>query len=545
MRFTRAFAVAALIAATACSGGAGTRTAASGGDTAHRHWLRVSTGSGDPNSLNIHQDPSLTTGLIAELSQAFLVRYDHAGQPIPELATVIPTKRNHGISADGTTITWHLRRDARWSDGAPFNADDVVFSVHAIMNPNNNEEQGTVGWDLIAKMDEPDPYTVVFHLKHPYSDYLPLFFGTAGNEPSILPKHVLASLTSFNDAPYNQKPVGIGPFRVTAWHRGDAIELEANPYYFRGRPKLERITYKLIPSQETLTAQLLTGEVDLWPELPPSYVDRLKAAKNLRVEVRPNYRTTNLDFVVTRPLVADPRIRRAIRLALNRQQLVAKILHGYGFLHDGVAIPLDPPRPGSVVDPYDPTRAGALLDAAGWKRGADGIRVKDGARLALDYVYPAGSAELDGQTELIRADLAAVGIAMQSKKYAPNIFRALQQNGGILYGGKYDLATYPRTLQSVADVRGLYSCASRPPNGENASRYCNPAADALLDKIQNEYDEPARRALLAKYQALIDSDVPTIMLYVWNGGIAANPRVSNFDPPILTPFDDMMKVDAQ
>ena len=103
----------------------------------------------------------------------------------------------------------------------------------------------------------------------------------------------------------------------------------------------------------------------------------------------------------------------------------------------------------------------------------------------------ANNARRNRQTELIRAYLKAVGIEIESKKYAPNLFRAMQQNGGILYGGKYDMATYPRTLQSVADVRGLYSCASRPPNGENASRYCSPAADALLDQIQAQYDEGA------------------------------------------------------
>ncbi|BDE08037.1 hypothetical protein WPS_33130 [Vulcanimicrobium alpinum] len=534
----------ALAAASLFVAGCASSSGPSGGTT-HAHWLRLATGGGDPNSLNIHQDPSLTAGIIAELSQAYLVRYDRNGNPVPELATEIPTQRNHGISADGKTIVWHLRRGVRWSDGAPFSADDVVFTVRAILNPKNNEEQGTVGWDLIAQIDEPDKNTVVFHLKRPYSDYLPLYFGTAGNEPCILPQHILGKLASFNDAPYNAAPVGIGPFRVTAWRRGDAIELEANPYYWRGKPKLERITYKLIPSQETLTAQMQTGEVDLWPETPPSYIDRLKAAPSLRVRVAPNYRTTNLDFVVTRPNVADPRVRRAIRKALDRRELVAKILHGYGFLHDGVAIPLAPPAPESVVDRYDPAGARALLDAAGWRAGANGIRAKNGVPLALDLVYPAGSAELDGQTELLRAYLKAVGIEVQSKKYAPNIFRALQQNGGILYGGKYDMASYPRTLQSVADVRGLYSCASRPPNGENASRYCSPEADALLDRIQGTYGEQERKALLARYQQRLNDDAPTIMLFAWKGGTAANVRVTGFDPPILTPFDDMMGVDAR
>ncbi len=102
-------------------------------------------------------------GYIAELTAAYFARYDKNGKPIPELITVIPTQANGGISRDGKTIVWHLRSGVRWSDGAPFDADDVVFTVKAILNPANDEEQGTAGWDRIARMDEPDKHTVVFH----------------------------------------------------------------------------------------------------------------------------------------------------------------------------------------------------------------------------------------------------------------------------------------------------------------------------------------------------------------------------------------------
>ena len=182
---TIAFALA-VVFLSACS-----NTAPRGGGRAH--WLRLSTGQGDPNSLNIHLDPSATTGFIAELTQAYFARYDRDARPIPELLRVIPTRANGGISKDGKTIVWHLRSGVRWSDGVPFTGDDVVFTVHAINNPANNEEQGTSGWDLIAAMQQPDPYTVVFHLKRPYGSYLPLYFGTAANEPCILPKHILGA----------------------------------------------------------------------------------------------------------------------------------------------------------------------------------------------------------------------------------------------------------------------------------------------------------------------------------------------------------------
>ena len=178
MKLRARFAIAVLLTlcAVAGSGCAPTGTASN----TRAHWLRIAIGQGDPNSLNIHLDPSATTGYIAELTQAYLTRYDVNARPVPELVTVIPTQRNGGISADGKTIVWHLRHGVRWSDGEPFSADDVLFSVRTIMNPTNNEEQGTAGWDSIATMAEPDKYTAVFHLKHPYGSYLPLFFWNGG-----------------------------------------------------------------------------------------------------------------------------------------------------------------------------------------------------------------------------------------------------------------------------------------------------------------------------------------------------------------------------
>ena len=538
MAIARALLVILFAALCACS----SATNVPGGPP---HWLRIANGQGDPNSLNIHLDPSGVTGYIAELSQAYLVRYDRAARPVPELATVVPTMANGGISRDGKTITWHLRRGVKWSDGAPFNGDDVIFSVRTIMNPNNNEEQGTTGWDQIASMSEPDPYTVIFQLKRPYGSYLPLFFGTAANEPCILPKHILGALPNINTAPYNAKPVGIGPFRVTEWRHGDAVELEANPFYWRGKPKLDHITFKLLPSQETLTNQMQSGETDVWPLMPPSYTERLKQLASLHVLVEPTFRTTNLDFVYTRPLVADVRVRRAIRAAIDRPRMIETVLHGYGSLHDGGVIPLAPPGAHDPIVPHDPAAARALLDGAGWKTGADGVRVKNGTRLVLSMVYPVGTAEIDETVEAIRASLHDVGIDLESRKFAPNVFRAPAASGGVLYAGKFELAVYPRTLEAVSDINGLYGCDTVPPKGENATRYCNPAFDAALAAVEGSYDDATRRALFARVQKIIVDDVPSIILYVWRGGYAWNNRVTGFNPPLITPFDDMMNVDAK
>ena len=531
-----------LAVATGCGASGGRQGS---GSANHAHWLRLSVGVGDPASLNIHLDPSPVTDYVAELSQAYFVRYDRAGKPVPELITVIPTRENGGIGRDGKTIVWHLRRHVRWSDGAPFTAGDVAFTVRAINDKHNAEAQGTLGWDLIERTEIRDPYTIVFHLRKPNGDFLPLYFGTAANEPCILPKHLLAALPTINNADYNRKPVGIGPFRVVAWKHGEAVELERNPYYWRGKAKLERITIPLLASQDTLATQMQTGEVDLWPLMSPSYTRRMQAIATLHVEVEPNYRATQLDFVSTRPFVADVRVRRAIGYAIDRKRLIATVMHGSGSLHDGPVIPLDPPGQRDAVVPYDPKRAASLLDAAGWRLGPTGTRVRAGETLQLEAVFPAGTEELDQTVEFVRANLAAVGIGLSTRKYVPSTFRAPEASGGILYGGKYDFSIYPRTLMAASDVALTYGCSTIPPHGMNAMRLCDRPLDALLEEVESSYDEGARRRAFLRAERRIVAIMPTVNLYVWKGGYAWNRRVTGFDPPVLTPFDDMMAVDAR
>src|SRR5580698_7582040 len=185
------------------------------------HVLRFAD-AGDVNTLNPHLGQFADIGYLSSMTMAYLIKWDEHNNPYPELATQVPTQANGGVSKDGLTITWHLRKGVRWSDGAPFDADDVVFSTNAVNNPRNNEI-GRDGWDRIVKMDEPDKYTVVYHLKEPYSGYLPSFFGSAGANPCILPKHILGNLPEINTAPYNNKPVGIGPFRYVRWKRGESV----------------------------------------------------------------------------------------------------------------------------------------------------------------------------------------------------------------------------------------------------------------------------------------------------------------------------------
>src|SRR5580704_9391919 len=133
------------------------------------HELRYATAE-DIVGLNPHLGTQTVVSYLAQLTMAWLLRTGPHNEPVPELATEVPSKENGGISRDGLTITYHLRKGVVWSDGVPFTADDVVFSTNVVLNPANNEISRT-GWDLITKIDEPDKYTVVYHLMRPYAGY--------------------------------------------------------------------------------------------------------------------------------------------------------------------------------------------------------------------------------------------------------------------------------------------------------------------------------------------------------------------------------------
>ena len=192
----------------------------------------------------VQQEPGTLNPVVATLAaeiDAFnlifdgLFRVDDRGELVPDLATEVPTRANGGLSADGKTITYHLVHNARWHDGQPVTSDDVKFTFEAIMNPMNNVVS-RLPYDKMKSVRAPDPYTVVVTFDQPFSPALMTAF-TTYNQGAIVPAHVLRGLADLNRIPFNSAPVGSGPYKLTAWHRGSDMVFDANPDYYRGAPK--------------------------------------------------------------------------------------------------------------------------------------------------------------------------------------------------------------------------------------------------------------------------------------------------------------------
>ena len=530
------------VAAAACTKVGTTGEGDRQNSTTQAHVLRIGD-LGDLSTLNPMFSSDLVLAWMSEMTMAWLIRYDHANKPIPELVTEVPSLANGGISADGKTITYHLRRGVKWSDGAPFDGDDVVFSTRTILNPKTNTVSRD-GWDQIYRIDEPDKYTVVFHLKSAYSPFLATFFSTGGANPAIVPKHLLAQSPDVNKDAYNTLPVGIGPFRYVAWKRGDRIELEANPNYWRGLPKLKRVDYHIIPNRDTLYSDLQTGELDLWPIAAPAYYPRLLQLRNVKVLRQPSYGFGHLDFNLSRPLLKDPAVRRALRLAVDRKTLRDVVSHGVGILQDGPQSPASPyfdPKIGFIA--YDPGKADALLDAAGWKRGPDGIRAKDGLRLSLELVSNSGSPDTDTRIEIIRQSWKKIGVEFVRKNVDPTLLFAPYSQGGIIQTGKFDVVFFAWFNDASGSMAGIYSCALIPPNGQNDLHWCNPVADAAMTDFKLTYDFARQKRDDDVVQEELVRDAPTLVMAVQEDLYPYNTDLKGFHPNQVSMFDDMMNVD--
>lgn len=506
------------------------------------HVLRISD-AGDVNTLNPHFGQYADVGYLSSMTMAWLIKWDSHNRAYPELATEVPDQTNGGVSKDGLTITYHLRHGVRWSDGAPFNADDVVFTTQVVLNPATNEI-GRLGWDQITKTDEPDKYTVVYHLKKPYSPFIETFFSTAGANPCVLPKHLLAKYPNINNVPYNSLPVGIGPFKYQRWDRAQDVILVANPLYWRGAPKLKQIVFKIIPDRNTVLSQLQAHEIDMWYGLGGNYLARIQGIPGTSVLRQPGYFFGHLDFNITHPALRDPIVRQALRYALDRKTIHEKIGHGVGILQE-VTTPVNAPYAVTSIPlaPFDVARANAMLDKDGWTRGPNGVRQKNGVRLALDFATSAGTPDVDEQIELIRATWKQIGVDMNVRHYATNLMFAPTSSGGIIYSGKWDVVVFSWANEAIGDYSPIYGCQSFPPNGQNNIRWCNAKAQAAMMALFAHYQQVDRNKDVLTLQEALTTDVPTIVTALREDVYGYNSDLKNFHPNSITPFDNMMDVD--
>jgi peptide/nickel transport system substrate-binding protein len=496
--------------------------------------VRAQAADGDTLRIAITQEPGTLNPVVGSLAVetdmgalifSGLTRYDEHGTQIPDLAERVPTRANGGISADGRTITYHLVHNAHWHDGAPVTSADVKFTFDALLNPKNNVVQRDP-YQEMARVETPDPYTVRIVLKHPWAPAIDGF--SNGIDGSIVPAHLLAKLDDINHADFNAAPIGSGPYKLVAWHRGSDMVFDADPAYFRGAPKIAHLIVRFFDNDNTMMIALRTHAVDVADTLNISTYVNLGNIAGMVPAINAKSYWEHLTFNTAHAPLDDRRVRLALCYGFDVHEIYAKVSHGLGALGPTAMNPVTPWYNRKLgYYPFDPKRAAQLLDAAGWKLGPGGIRMRGGKPLAITIISTSGNITREQTMVLLQQRWHDIGVDVTVKTFPPATMFALAANGGPFYGGKFDVAL-SAFIQSNPDPNELnVDAADRmPPHGNNLSFYRNAEVTRLEYAAAATFDIAARKRMYDQIQALVLRDVP---YYVIRWTAITDMRGTNID----------------
>lgn len=512
-------------------------------------------GGGGPLKILLWQAPTLlnphfaigTKDQIA--SRVFfepLAGWDKEGNLIPCLAAEVPTKANGGLTADGLSVTWKLKQGVKWHDGKPFTADDVVFTwTYAADLATAAYTTGSYKDITVEKIDD---HTVKVIFKAPTPFWADPFVGSVGQ---ILPKHHFGEYAGAKsrDAPGNLQPVGTGPYKFVEFKPGDLIRAERNPdYHVKNQPHFDTLEIKGGgDAVSAARAVLQTGEYDYaWNmQVEEEVLKRMEASGKGKLDVTPS---GNVEFIILNttdpwtevdgerssvktkhPTLSDPAVRRAINLLIDRDS-IQKFIYGRG----GVATASFVNAPKQFKSPklkyeFDIDKANKILDEAGWTKGADGIREKDGKK--LKYVYQTSTNAPRQKTQaIIKQACQKAGIEIEIKAVTASVFFSSDVGNPDTYSKFYaDMEMYNTTQPQPDPERFLNQCVSweiaTKDNkwlGRNISRWSDPEVDKAYKAAQHELDPVKRAALLIKVdETFCDAHVflPLLSRNVVNAGV--------------------------
>lgn len=479
----------------------------------------------EPDSLNPMYSHTAASDVTAGLLYSFVLRYDAQGNYVPDLATEVPSVRNGGISHDGKTIVVHLRKNVYWADGAPLTAADWLFTYRAVREPRN-AVKSTYGWDEIDGASAPDPHTIVIRLTHPSVAVLGILaIGGAAYPP--LPAHLLAQTGNLRENTFNEHPLSSGPFVLQQWSHGSSLTFVPNRRYFRGAPQLRAVIWKVVPDVNTLFDELAAHEIDVYPSVSVHVIPRLSSVSGIVVVHRLTANWRHLGMNMSRPQLADVRVRRALELAVDWRRIEATVFHSLDRLAVSDIFPESWAAP--VLPPYryDPAAARRLLAAAGWHPGPDGVLRKGPLEMRLAVYATTGHQENTQSQLLMQSMLRAVGIDVAVRNYPGSYLFA--QNGP-LYTGRYDLEWSIETNGPDPDNSGDWAGAFIPPHGANTSWLDDPIVNATSLAAARTFDLRARKALYQREEGRLRELVPAVFFSWQTGYTAMNADVKNYIP---------------
>jgi peptide/nickel transport system substrate-binding protein len=484
----------------------------------------------DPATLNPlfdHPDAASVEQQLARLVFEPFVDFDARGHALPALLQTIPTSSNGGISADGRTVIFHLRRNVRWSDGVPVTAGDVLFTLKAILDPRN-PVRSREGYDLIDRAVARGSFTVALHLRRPWAPAATTYFSYGAVPQVVLPAHLLENSGPLERAPFGAAPVGDGPYRLLWWRRGDGLRYVPNGRYWRGEPRAA-LDVRIAPDPSSNFVMLQSGQLD-WNLIAPSQLAALRSNAAIEFLRAPSAVVAGLAFNTARPPFDDARLRRAVAMSIDRQAISRKITLGYYPVADSIQPPFSWAYDPLIRQPgYDPVAADRLFAAAGWRRSNDGVLRKSGHALDVLYVqFPESNTGVRVATA-VQASLRQRGISVEIKSISNA--QLFMPRTGALGAGQFDLAYVPWTMGPDPDDSAILSCGG----ASNYMRWCDRTVTAMESAALIETDRAVRASIYRRVAAIVARDVPILFLFDADYTYAHVRSLRGFDPGPFVP----------
>lgn len=486
-------------------GSTGLRAAlASAGNTAGGTIVEASLA--DPTTFNPLVGQDFAAYVVAGLCFDGLLSVDAKGDPIPAIAAALPTVTN-----GGTRYVFKLRPNAKWSDGAPLTADDVVFTYDLMYSPKYKAFSSAYRGDLTTHLKSVkalSPTSVEIITKDVYAP-----FEIADCTLGILPKHVLGSVSAdaLNKHSFNQGPTACcGVFKYVSRQVGSQINFAPNPNYWGGASKLDGYVLKIVPTSTSIAQQLKTGEIDIGPVTADQF-SSLQSSSNVKLITFPSLNvevaTFNLNSTSKASTIfADKQVRQALWWGLDRPAIIKAAFFGSGALFTNSVEPPGTWAHANTVSPnysYDATKAGSLLDAAGWAKGSDGKRSKNGQELGFTIMT------------IPSYQTAVEAMAAQWNQLGANVQTQITTIG-VLVDQLFTTRTFDmifiadNLLSADPDVTAYFASRNAVKGGLNAGGYKNPQMDAILAKTVGTLDRAKRKAYYTQFQNLFADDPPGI-----------------------------------
>ena len=426
-----------------------------------------------------------------------------SGEMLPNLALEVPTVANGGLSEDGLTWSIKLRPGVKWHDGTPFTSADVAFSLQSMVMkdfPANSR----AGHSLVENIQTPAPDRISWTMKKPYAPYVSIlswFF--------IMPKHKLEN-EPIVGGHYAENPVGTGPFKWKERVPGDHITLVANEDYFGDGPLLQTAIFKYIPDLTVLYTQFRTGDID-YIGLQGISADHFAEAKKLAdrtIYTAPVATVENFYFNLGLPQFAEKAVRQAIYYAYDKDSIIEQLYYGIPRPTESYL-----PQESWAYNPelpkheYNIDKAKATLDAAGWKPGPDGVRAKNGVRLAFTNSTTAGNHLREQVQQLLQQDFKSIGVEMTIKNLPPAVmwsdYWVLSKFETAIVGINFMVGPDPDASNYFASSE----IAAKTGAGQNTMQYANPEVDRLLQEGASELDRAKRIPIYQKLQLALREDL--------------------------------------